>query len=157
MYILKVRIEGRWGSVLPLSKTIGSRKLFEDVDKDVCILWNDFPYAFEKGIFHVVVWLRTPIPIEAVEPSENGTSEYKGIHATTQLTKKSKALVDMYVKVNFTDNLGMKPEDVLWFKNWAALQSIPAMEHFHVLLYNPPMDKLEKLYGTGGKPINIEI
>lgn len=26
---------------------------------------------------------------------------------------------------------------VIWFKNWAALKSIHAVEHFHVMLYDP--------------------
>lgn len=26
---------------------------------------------------------------------------------------------------------------VVWFKNWAALKSIHAVEHIHVMLYDP--------------------
>lgn len=26
---------------------------------------------------------------------------------------------------------------MLWFKNWSALKSVHAIEHFHVMLYNP--------------------
>lgn len=26
---------------------------------------------------------------------------------------------------------------VIWFKNWAALKSVHALEHFHVMLYDP--------------------
>lgn len=29
------------------------------------------------------------------------------------------------------------PWQVLWFKNWAALKSIHAVEHFHVMMYDP--------------------
>lgn len=28
-------------------------------------------------------------------------------------------------------------DQVMWFKNWAALKSIHAVEHFHVMLFNP--------------------
>jgi Protein of unknown function (DUF3605) len=26
---------------------------------------------------------------------------------------------------------------VIWFKNWKSLKSVHAVEHFHVMLYNP--------------------
>jgi hypothetical protein len=26
---------------------------------------------------------------------------------------------------------------VIWFKNWASLKSIHAVEHFHVMLFDP--------------------
>lgn len=26
---------------------------------------------------------------------------------------------------------------VIWFKNWKILKSVHAVEHFHVMLYNP--------------------
>lgn len=28
-------------------------------------------------------------------------------------------------------------ENVIWFKNWSALKSIHAIEHFHVMLFDP--------------------
>lgn len=28
----------------------------------------------------------------------------------------------------------------MWFKNWAALKSIHAVEHFHVMLFDPDPD-----------------
>lgn len=172
MYILKVRLKGRWGTSLPLSRTSGNRKLFEDVNQDVCILSNDFPYALQDGITHVVVWLRTPVPVEPIEAAElkykpqteNGISNGnrpktipQKLLAKTRLTDKSIKLIEQYVKETFMDGLELPPERVLWFKNWTALQSIPALEHFHVMLCEPPMEKLEKLYETGGKQININI
>lgn len=160
MFILKERMNGRWGTKLPLSATAEGRQLFEDVSKDVIILSNDFPYNFENGVVHVVVWLRTPIPIEPIkqDTSNNTSSDVdSALKATTQLTHKSTTLINRFIKVNFIEGLQMAPENAIWFKNWAVLQSIPAMEHFHVLLLNPPMKKLEELYGTGGKQFDITI
>lgn len=44
-------------------------------------------------------------------------------------------------------------EQVLWFKNWASLKSVHAIEHFHVLLYAPDDDFVEKVTG-GDMPLS---
>jgi hypothetical protein len=31
----------------------------------------------------------------------------------------------------------VQPEHVMWFKNWSSLKSVHAVEHFHVMLYDP--------------------
>lgn len=153
LYILKVRLEGRWGTDLPIYNSAAGRTLLEDVAQDACILSNDFPYAIDPSIVHVVVWLRTPVPVEPVPDRDENSP--KTLAATTQLTHKSNTLINRYVEVNFVDGLGLSPDRVLWFKNWAALQSIPAMEHFHVMLRDPPLEKLKALYSTGGQQIDI--
>lgn len=160
MYILEVLMAGRWGTRLPVYATAQNRALFEDVARDVCILANDFPYAVDPRIVHVVVWLRTPIPIEPVPEDDKGSDDnvFTGpaaLAATTRLTARSRALIARYVAQTFEQGLGMAPERVLWFKNWAALQSIPAMEHFHVMLLAPPRDQLQAYYSTGGVQIDI--
>lgn len=33
----------------------------------------------------------------------------------------------------------------LWFKNWASLKSIQAVEHFHVMLYDPDPELVNTL------------
>jgi hypothetical protein len=37
---------------------------------------------------------------------------------------------------------------VIWFKNWASLKSIHAVEHFHVMLFDPDMEFIRQV--TGG-------
>lgn len=111
------------------------------VQHDFKILANDFPYAMQPGIVHVVVWTRTKIPIDP---------------ETGDLTSHSRDLINRYVDATFVKNIGLESRNsVLWFKNWAALQSIPALEHFHVLLHNPNLPELQKLYNTGGVQINL--
>lgn len=41
------------------------------------------------------------------------------------------------------------PEDrVLWFKNWAALQSVSALEHFHVMVKDAKEETLKEWIGA---------
>lgn len=34
---------------------------------------------------------------------------------------------------------------VMWFKNWAALKSIHAVEHFHIMLFNPDPEFIKEV------------
>lgn len=98
---------------------------------------NDWPYALEPGITHIIVWTRTPI----------ATDTDKG-----DLIPESRALIDAFVKKYFVDALGPGGEDnVLWFKNWVALQSVRSLEHFHVMVRNVDDDMLERW--TGERPV----
>jgi len=45
-------------------------------------------------------------------------------------------------------------DKVLWFKNWAALQSIKTIPHIHVILDHPNPKKVQALLQTGGIPID---
>ena len=112
---------------------------FADAD-DYRILRNDWPYGLAPGISHLVVWLRTPIPVK----SEEG-----------HLTDESRALIEEFVKTKFVDRLaqdktGRFPgpaSHVLWFKNWVGLQSVRALEHVHILLRDVPDDILTEWSG----------
>ncbi|KAJ5703540.1 hypothetical protein N7493_011465 [Penicillium malachiteum] len=108
--------------------------------EDYKILRNDWPYGFESGISHLVVWSRTPIPVE----SDEG-----------HLTTESRALINAFVKRQFVQRLAedkagrfLDPEShVLWFKNWVGLQSVRALEHVHVLVRDVPEDILAEWSG----------
>ena len=39
-------------------------------------------------------------------------------------------------------------ENVIWFRNWGALKSVHAVEHFHVMLFDPPEGFVRQV--TGG-------
>lgn len=115
-YLLVHRLPKAWGSP-PF--TPRSLVPFED-ESDYRVLVNDWPYGFAPGIRHIVVWTRTTI----------ATDSDKG-----DMTPKSRALVAAFVKRYFVDRLGPGGEDrVMWFKNWVSLQSVRALEHFHVLV-----------------------
>ncbi|KAJ5935110.1 hypothetical protein N7466_004657 [Penicillium verhagenii] len=107
---------------------------------DYRILRNDWPYGMAPGISHLVVWLRTPIPVE----SDEG-----------HLTCESRKLIDNFVKRKFVQRLAedkagrfVTPEThVLWFKNWVGLQSVRALEHVHILVRDVPEDILAEWSG----------
>lgn len=104
---------------------------------DYKILRNDWPYGLAKGIAHIVVWSRTPIPVQ----DENGV-----------ITSESHALIEDFVQRTFVDRLAKDGvEDpkshVLWFKNYTALQSVRGLEHVHVLVRDVPDQYLHEWTG----------
>ncbi|KAK9389790.1 hypothetical protein V1515DRAFT_591847 [Lipomyces mesembrius] len=123
----------KWGPDEALAKPI-STELFE-VRDDYRILMNDFPYGFEDGIIHVVVWTKYPIP-----KAQTGS-------LTADIIPEARQKIQTFVDT-ICDRLGMDSDDILWFKNWAALQSVSEIDHFHVLLNKPPVDDngVEKLH-----------
>lgn len=77
-----------------------------------------------------MVWTKCSIP----------TAPPKG-----DLTPEARALIDRYVKATFADRLG--EDNVLWFKNWASIQSVRSVEHIHVLLRRVKEDLLSEWVG----------
>ncbi|PTB36428.1 uncharacterized protein TrAFT101_010316 [Trichoderma asperellum] len=131
-YILQTRLPKAWG-VPPF---IPESLVPFDAASDYKVLLNDWPYGLTPEITHIVVWSRTPIPTDP---------------ETGDLTTESRAQVEDFVKAYFVDTLGAGGEQqVLWFKNWVALQSVRTLEHFHVLVRNVDDDMLERW--TGERP-----
>ncbi|KAK4231558.1 hypothetical protein QBC38DRAFT_354554, partial [Podospora fimiseda] len=125
-FLLVRRLPKAWGEppFIPVS-TIP----FED-PSDYCVLKNDWPYGFEPGIFHIVVWTRTPI----------ATDDTVG-----DMTPESRKIVSDFIKRFFVDRLGPGGEDrVLWFKNWVALQSVRTVDHVHVLVKDVDPEIIEE-------------
>jgi hypothetical protein len=87
---------------------------------DFNILRNDWPYAFEPGISHIVVWVKHRLPVDA----EGALSE------------AGRNLVEDFVKREFREKAGEEEEGskVSWFKNETNLQSVRGLEHVHVLI-----------------------
>ncbi|KAJ5835421.1 hypothetical protein N7447_001447 [Penicillium robsamsonii] len=133
-YICQQRL--KWH--LPQNTTSGTAAFknplpFADPE-DYKILRNDWPYGVTPGISHLVVWLRTPIPVQ----SDEG-----------HLTDESRAMIKNFVQKTFVDRLAKDPQNfsdpgshVLWFKNWVGLQSVRALEHVHILVRDVPEDIL---------------
>ena len=106
-------------------------------EDDYKILPNDWPYGIEAGITHIVVWLKNKIP---TEPTMG------------DMTPEGRALVQQFIQRKFIDHVKDLPgseEKVLWFKNWVALQSVPGLEHVHVLVRDVPQEII--LDWTGGE------
>ncbi|KAM0474373.1 hypothetical protein ACHAPX_007710 [Trichoderma viride] len=135
-YILQNRLPKAWG----LPPFVPESQVPFDAASDFKVLLNDWPYGLTPEITHIVVWSRTPIPTDP---------------ETGDLTTESRAQVENFVKTFFIDKLGAGGEQqVLWFKNWVALQSVRTLEHFHVLVRNVDDDMLESW--TGERPQRSE-
>ena len=102
--------------------------------RDYKILLNDWPYGCEKGIWHLLVWMKTRLPVSP----EDG-----------RLTEEGRDLVEDFVERAFRRSAeeeveeGKKGDKVLWFKNWTALQSMAGVEHFHVLVRDVDEETIE--------------
>lgn len=42
-------------------------------------------------------------------------------------------------------NVPVDCSKVIWFKNWAALKSVDAVEHIHVMLLDPPVEFIDEV------------
>ncbi|KAL7628612.1 hypothetical protein AAE478_000127 [Parahypoxylon ruwenzoriense] len=94
-------------------------KPFECED-DIKILWNDWPYGIDERIVHLVVWTKFDLEEDPV---------------TTDLTDEARAEIEGYVQKTFGPRI---PRDrYIWFKNWRSLKSVHAVEHFHIMLFDP--------------------
>ncbi|KAF2418681.1 hypothetical protein EJ08DRAFT_643002 [Tothia fuscella] len=98
---------------------------------DVKVTYNDWPYGIDSHIVHLVVWTK----FRFEEDSENG-----------DLTPKARKQIEDYVDGNFRSRIDA--DHVIWFKNWKSLKSVHAVEHFHVMLYDPDMAFVAEI--TGG-------
>lgn len=93
------------------------------------MLTNDWPYGFESGITHLVVWTKTPIQ----------TDEIRG-----DVTMPSRQIIEDFVRRYFVADLEQGEERVQWFKNWVSLQSVRGLDHIHVLVKDAPKELIEQ-------------
>lgn len=106
--------------------------------RDYKVLRNDWPYgSFETGIVHLIVWSKSRIPTD----KETGF-----------VTPESKRLIEDFVQKTFVGRLEREGpseagEKVVWFKNWSALQSVPGLEHVHVLVKDAPESIVDEWTG----------
>ena len=101
-------------------------------DSDWKTLPNDWPYGLTPGITHLIVWLKNRL-----EPEPT-----KG-----DMTPKARAQVEEFVQNTFikpTKDLPGPDEKILWFKNWTALQSVPGMDHIHIMIRDVPEDVIHR-------------
>jgi hypothetical protein len=100
-------------------------------------LLNDWPYGFESGIKHLLVWSRTPIAVD---------------DARGDVTAESKRVIEEFVERQFVFTLAKEEtisvddarKRIMWFKNWVSLQSVRGVDHVHVLVKDAPISLLEQ-------------
>ena len=110
-------------------------------EADYQILINDWPYGLTPGIKHLIVWLKTRLESEPIRGD---------------MTPRSRQQIEAFIQTKFVDRVRGLPgeqEKVIWFKNWTALQSVPGMEHVHVLVRDVP-EKIIEEWTDGDRPID---
>lgn len=97
------------------------------------ITWNDWPYgSLEEDVKHLIVWVKWHLE------SDPGTG---------RLTEHSRDIVQGFVEHTFIkrmkwSGISNTQDRLRWFKNGFDLQSVPEIEHFHVLLKGMPSELL---------------
>lgn len=113
-----------------------SYKLFSN-KSDLKIVPNHFPYYFEEDVVHLCVWSK--LRIDSDENSPIG-----------DISPATREIIDKYVCKTFVDGLGIARENLVWFRNWEALQSVKSISHLHVVVKGMTDEQLEKvLYQSG--------
>lgn len=135
-FVLKERLE--WtptdAKATPPVFEVRNQELFAD-ENDFKVLRNDWPYGLEKGMTHLVVWLKNVVPIN---------------EATGDLTTTSRRDIAGFVEKRFVQRLKLvaglnDPSDrVAWFKNPVALQSVRGVDHVHVMVRDVPEAIIEE-------------
>lgn len=118
-FVMQKRLE--WESLTPRGEP------FQHVE-DYKILYNDWPYGVDTRIVHLVIWTKYELPARPVTAED----------PDGDLTPEARGQVNAFVEKTFVSVCGK--ENVIWFKNWGALKSIHAIEHFHVMLFDPDME-----------------
>ena len=111
---------------------------------DIKILYNDWPYGIDPCIVHLVVWTKFELesaPVSASNPLGD-------------LTPEARKQINDFVDKTFVSVCGR--ENVIWFKNWSSLKSIHAVEHFHVMLFDPDMEFVRNIT-NGDVPLGEKV
>ncbi|KAB8342987.1 hypothetical protein FH972_022581 [Carpinus fangiana] len=122
-FILKQRVQ--WSDVSPRGGPF-------EFAEDYRVLYNDWPYGIDTRITHLVIWTKFGFEEDA---------------ATGDLTPAARKQIDDFVTRVFRKGDENGRENVMWFKNWAALKSVHAIEHFHVMLFDADKTFLREVTG----------
>jgi hypothetical protein len=101
--------------------------------EDYKIMWNDWPYgSLESDVKHLIVWLKQPLQSDP---------------ATGRLLESQREIVQAFVDKTFlrpmrSAGIWNAKENLRWFKNGLDLQSVKAIDHFHVLVKGVPEELL---------------
>lgn len=63
-------------------------------------------------------------------------------------------IIEDFVERTFTRHLGK--ENVLWFKNWASIQSVRSVEHIHVLVRGASEEFLRTVVGVEANGVLVK-
>ncbi|EJS41368.1 YPL067C [Saccharomyces arboricola H-6] len=83
---------------------------------------NDFPYRFEQGVVHLVLWSKIALPVHSPDKAVRDSAR-----ARMNTFLQAQPLLQSFVRDGH----------VAWFVNYPELQSVARIFHAHVLLYFP--------------------
>lgn len=109
--------------------------------QDYKVMPNDWPYGLDQGISHLIVWLKNRLD---VQPPRG------------DMTPNARKQVEDFVDEQFIKPIAKQTgggDNVLWFKNWVALQSVPGIDHIHVLVRNVSTDFIDQQWTRGEQPV----
>ncbi|KAF2723563.1 hypothetical protein K431DRAFT_310984 [Polychaeton citri CBS 116435] len=132
------KLVGQYGSVMRFvveerlgwSEHEGEREGGFGCQDNYKILLNDWPYGVDERIVHLVIWTKFPLPVD--HNSELG-----------DLTVEGRQMIDEFVDRKFVSKCGS--DRTIWFKNWSSLKSIHAVEHLHVMLFDPDREFIKEV------------
>lgn len=93
---------------------------FADPD-DVYITINRFPYYIKEHTLHLLIWVKFPMNPDPESPIGDISSEMK-------------KTIELYIQKTFVEFLGIRRDHIIWWKNYAALQSVKSLPHIHCLI-----------------------
>lgn len=106
-------------------------KLFEN-DNDLKVLYNHFPYFFEDDVVHLCIWSKIPIPADPNSPFGD-------------ISPETRMQIRDYLDRIISKRFGILFDNICFFKNWEALQSVKAISHVHVIIKGITKDQLKEL------------
>lgn len=111
------------------------------------LLKNDFPYNFEKGVYHLVLWSKLYIPLYEQKTTDKPDGETLDLEDNIQgVNPVVKSKIDRFLELNLKKTLGLT--DYIWFVNYPRLQSIKSISHVHILINTEEREKVEWLIKT---------
>ncbi|KAJ5736427.1 uncharacterized protein N7483_001552 [Penicillium malachiteum] len=110
---------------------------------DFCIRRNDWPYAMEEGMVHLVAWSKTPIATD-----DHGDPS----------PASCKAIAD-FIERMFSEHVkrGKYAGDNLqWFRNRTKWQSVRSLDHIHLVLRDVNETFVTRITGQGSGDITCK-
>jgi hypothetical protein len=81
-----------------------------------------------------VVWTKRSIPDDPASPIGD-------------IDPQARRTITAFVREKFLPAVGNDPDRLVWFRNWAAIKSVHAVEHIHVLLFGVEEGFVERVTG----------
>lgn len=115
--------------------------------EDYKVLFNDWPYGIDSRIVHLVVWTKfaleeDPQTGDLTDQARQHLRDFMADKFLSYIPETQVSAVYLYTRLLLLILTLIK---VIWFKNWAALKSVNAVEHFHIMLYDPDPEFVKRI------------